>query len=124
VEDIPQEGSISFGANGPLVGITHTPGSTDIVVDTSGTYEINFSVTARQANQFALYVNGVLVPQSLYGSGSGTSQNDGQVILTLTARDVITLRNHTSSTSSVDLDNMAGGSQTNVDASIVIEKLA
>src|SRR5262249_50866361 len=123
-QSVAQEASVSFSNNGPLVGITHTAGSTDVVVTNSGTYAINFSVTGSQQNQFALFRNGVVAPESLYGTGSGGSGNDGQVILVLVAGDVLTLRNHTSNASSVNLDNSAGGSQTNVDASLLIEKLA
>jgi hypothetical protein len=40
------------------------------------------------------------------------------------AGDVLTLVNHTSNASSVSLSTNDGGSQTNVNASIVIEKIA
>jgi hypothetical protein len=123
-QTVPREASVSFGANAPLVGITHTPGSPNVVVTSSGTYAVHFSVTGTQQNQFALFLNGTPVPQSLYGTGGGESHNDGQVILDLMAGDVLTLRNHTSNANSVDLDNGAGGSQTNVDASLLIEKFA
>jgi hypothetical protein len=122
-ETVAQEASITFGSNGPLVGITHTPGRPDVVVTSSGTYAIDFLVTTSQASQFALFVNGAVVPQSIYGS-SGAGQKDGQVIVALTAGDVLTLVNHTSNSGSVSLSNTAGGSQTNVDASLLIEKLA
>jgi hypothetical protein len=45
------------------------------------------------------------------------------VILVLGAGDVITLRNH-SSAAAVTLQTLAGGTQTNVNASVSIEKLA
>jgi hypothetical protein len=118
-QSVAQEASVSFGANGPLVGITHTPGSPDVVVTSSGTYAVSFDVTATQQAQFALFRNGTPVPESLYGEVAG-----GQVILDLTAGDVLTLRNHTSNASSVALNNSAGGSQTSVNASLLIEKLA
>ncbi len=44
------------------------------------------------------------------------------MILTLGAGDVITLRNH-SSASAVTLQTLAGGTQQNVNASILIEKI-
>jgi hypothetical protein len=123
-ESVAQEASVSFSNNGPLVGITHTAGTAGVTVTSAGTYSINFSVTGTPANQFALFLNGTVVPQSLYGAAGGNSQNDGQVILALAAGDVLTLVNHTSHASSVSLDNSAGGTQTNVDASLLIEKLA
>jgi hypothetical protein len=59
----------------------------------------------------------------VYGSGAGTQQDNGQVILTLSAGDVLTLVNH-SSAAAVTLQTLAGGTQTNVNASLLIEKLA
>ena len=43
--------------------------------------------------------------------------------MTLSAGDVLTLRNHTSSTSVV-LETIAGGSLANVNASVVIQELS
>jgi hypothetical protein len=124
LESVAQEASVIFSNNGPLVGITHTPGTASVTVTSAGTYAVFFNVTGGQQSQFALFVNGTVVPSSLYGSGSGNTGPDGQVILNLNAGDVLTLRNHTSNASSVTLNNSAGGSQTNVDASLLIEKLA
>lgn len=62
------------------------------------------------------------VAWTVYGSGSGAQQNFGQAIITIAASDVITLRNHTS-TSTVGLASLVGGTQANVNASIVIKKL-
>jgi hypothetical protein len=123
-QSVPQEAAITFDTNGLLVGVTHTAGSANLGITSSGTYMVTFSVTAGQQAQFALFQNGVPVPGGLYGSGSGNEDDFGQVIVNLTAGDALTLVNHTSKTSSVSLSNMAGGSQNNVDASILIEKIA
>ena len=68
-------------------------------------------------------MNGAAVPGTVYGSGAGTQQDEGQVIVTLSASDVLTLVNH-SSAAAVTLQTLAGGTQTNVNASLLIEKLA
>jgi hypothetical protein len=47
----------------------------------------------------------------------------GQLILTLAASDVLTVRNHSSS-AAVVLQINAGGTAVNVNASLVIERLA
>jgi hypothetical protein len=70
----------------------------------------------------AITVNGTVAAGSIYGSGAGTQQNNGQVILRLSAGDVMTIRNH-SSASAVTLQTLAGGTQQNANASIAIEKL-
>jgi hypothetical protein len=58
----------------------------------------------------------------VFGSGAGTQQNNGQVILTLVAGDVLTLHNHTSA-AAVTLQTLAGGTVANVNASVLIRKL-
>jgi len=93
------------------------------VVTSSGIYAVHYSATTVEPGQFSLFVNGASVPGSIYGSGAGTQQNDGQVILSLLANDVLTLVNH-SSASAVILQTLAGGTQTNVNASMFIERIA
>ncbi len=122
-EVVPIEASVAFDTNGPLLGITHAPGDAGIVVTNSGTYKVTFVVSSVEPNEMALFVNGAPAAGTVYGSGSGDQQNTGQVILTLSAGDVLTLVNH-SSAAAVTLQTLAGGTQTNVNASVAIERLA
>jgi transposase len=103
-------------------GITHTPSTSQIAIITPGIYEVTFSVSVTEPNQFALFVNGLPVAGTIYGSGAGTQQNNGQAIVAFAAADVLTLRNH-SSAAAVGLATVIGGTQANVNASIVIKKL-
>jgi hypothetical protein len=116
------EAPVLFSSSGPLNGITHAPGDPGIVVTNAGVYEITFSVSGVEPSQFAVFVNGAAVPETIYGSGAGTQQDTGQAIVTLGAGDVLTLVNH-SSAAAVTLQTLAGGTQTNVNASVVITKL-
>jgi BclA C-terminal domain/Collagen triple helix repeat (20 copies) len=116
------ETPVSFDTNGPLSGFTHTPGNAGLVVVSSGTYLVDFSITGDEPSEFALFDNGDPISGSIYGSGAGTQQNDGQVIVALSAGDVLTLVNHSSS-AGVTLQTLAGGTQTNVNASITIEQV-
>jgi hypothetical protein len=117
------EADISFNSNGVIVGnITHTPGTSAITLGTAGNYKIAFSVSGTEPNQFAVFQNGVPVAGSIYGSGAGTQQNSGQVIVTASAGDVLTIRNH-SSAAAVTIQTLTGGTQANANASILIEKL-
>jgi hypothetical protein len=122
-ETVAIEADVAFDMNGPLLGVTHAPGNAGVNVTASGTYAIWFSVTNVEPAQFALTVNGAPVASTVYGSGAGTQQDNGFAILTLSANDVLTLRNH-SSAAAVTLQTLAGGTQTNVNASLLIEKLA
>jgi hypothetical protein len=117
------ESDLVFSNNGAATpSLSHAPGTASIVVSSTGVYQVTFTVSSVEPNQFALFVNGAQVPGATYGSGGGTQQNTGQVILSLSAGDLITLRNHSSS-SAVTLQTFAGGTQTNVNASILFLKL-
>ena len=122
-ETVALEADITFGINGPLSGFTHTAGTSVITVSTTGTYLVSFSVTGVQAGQFTLMDGGVPLASTIYGTGAGQQQDHGEAIVNLTAADVLTLRNHSSSTG-VTLATSAGGTQANVDASILIQQLA
>jgi hypothetical protein len=83
---------------------------------------VTFSVSGVEPSQMGLFLNGSVVPGTVYGSGAGTQQDTGQAIFAVAAGDVLTLRNHSSS-AAVTLQTLAGGTQTSVNASVVIEKL-
>jgi len=120
---VPVEGNILFSNNGEIVGsITHVLGTAPIILGTAGTYSIWFNVAGVEPNQFTLFQNGVAVAGATYGSGAGTQPNPGMVIITANAGDVLTLRNH-SSAATVTLQTLAGGTESNADASILIEKI-
>lgn len=69
-----------------------------------------------------MFQNGVLVQGSIYGSAAGTQINTGTVMLVASAGDILSVRNHTSP-AAVTLQPLAGGIQSNVNASIKIQKL-
>jgi len=120
---VPIEADVVFDTNGVLSpGITHAPGTDGIELVNAGIYKVAFSVSGVEPNQMAVFLNGSLVAGTVYGSGAGTQQNTGQVILTIAAGDVLTVRNHTSS-SGVTLQTLAGGTQTSINASVSVEKL-
>jgi BclA C-terminal domain/Collagen triple helix repeat (20 copies) len=116
------DGAVLFDSNGPLSGFTHTAGSASIAVVSAGIYLVDFSVSGTEPNQFSLFDNATAVAGATYGSGAGTQQNGGQVIVSLAAGAVLTLVNH-SSAAAVGLASVIGGTQANVNASVVIEQL-
>jgi hypothetical protein len=121
---VPVEADVTFDNNGVLsAGITHAPGTAQITFLNSGIYEVRFSISGVAPNQVGLFLNGALVPGTIYGSGAGTQQNTGQAILTIVAGDVLTVTNHTSA-AALMLQTLAGGTQANVNASVIIEQLA
>ena len=80
------EADVLFDSNGIITpGIVHTPGTSQIIVNVPGDYEVTFSVSGTEPNQFALFLNGSPVAGTVYGSGAGTQQNNGQAIFTIPA---------------------------------------
>jgi hypothetical protein len=123
VETVAVESDVIFDSNGLLTsGFTHTVNTTGITVVSAGFYKVTFSVSGTQASQFALFVDGTLVPGTIYGSGAATQQNDGQAIFSIVAGGQLTLRNHTSN-AAVGLPTIGGGTLANTNASVLIEKL-
>jgi hypothetical protein len=122
---VPLETAITFDNNGIITaGFTHGLGNSDISVINQGIYKVTFSVSGTEPNQFALFVNGVVVAGTIYGSGAGTQQNNGQAILSLQANDVLTLVNHTSAAAvGLAASTPIGGTAPSVNASILIQQL-
>ncbi len=113
---------VVFDSNGPLLDITHGLSTTSILAENAGTYAVTFSVTGTESNQFGIFVNGSPTPSTIYGSGAGTQQNTGQAILILGVGDVLTLVNH-SSNAAVGLASVVGGTEANVNASVLVLQL-
>ena len=123
-QTIAVEADIPFDSTGLITpDFTHAAGSPIVTITNTGVYAITFSVSGTEPNQFALFRNATLVLGSIYGSGAGTQQNTGQVIVAATAGDVLTVRNHTSA-AAVGLASVIGGTQANTNASILIMRVA
>jgi hypothetical protein len=121
---IALQADIPFDTNGPLTsGISHTPSSTTVLLTNAGTYLVNWSVSGVEPNQFTVFLNGAPVAGSTYGSGAGTQQNTGQVVFIAGAGSTLTLRNHTS-TAGITLQTLAGGTEVNVNASLMIARIS
>jgi len=117
---------ILFSDNGPLLGITHVLGSSDIVISNPGVYSVTFSVSGSEPNQFAIFLDSVLIPVvgTTYGSGAGTQQNTGPTIITtVIPNSVLTIVNNRSP-AAVTLASFIGGTQANVNASVLIKRLS
>jgi hypothetical protein len=119
------EADFTFDSTGITTsGITHAGGAAAIVLVNAGTYKVTFSVSGTEPNQVALFKDGVLVPGSVYGSGAGTQQNNGQVIVTVGAGASLTVRNHTSAAAvTLASGTPIGGTAPASNASVLIEEL-
>ncbi len=101
-------------------GVLFNPGSSNVTILTAGIYDVRFSVTATQPSQFAVQINGAVIPAGTFGSVSGATYG-GELTLSLTAGDVVSLENV--SASAIALDSTAGGPSTATDASLTLTHL-
>jgi hypothetical protein len=123
-ETVALDGAVTFTSNGLMTaGITHALGGSDIRLVNAGDYKVSFSVSTTEPSQISLFIDGVVVVGTTYGSGAGTQQNTGQVMLAIAAGDVLTVRNY-SSAAAIGLAALIGGTQATANASVTIEKLA
>ena len=92
--------SIPFDSDGLITaGFTHPAGSTDLTVLKTGVYKFDFFVRAFSVGSaISLYVNDMLIPGSSFITSGANVPNPGQVIVSLKAGDIITLKNDTSVT--------------------------
>jgi hypothetical protein len=122
---VPLGGAVTFDSDGVATdGVTHAPGASGVTLVEGGTYKVAFSVSGTEPNQMALFVQGTAALGAIYGSGAGTQQNSGQVIVVANPGDVLSVRNHRSS-AAIGLAGAPpiGGTQPATNASILIEKL-
>lgn len=109
---------VPFIVTGPITTppFTHDPGSPQITVSAFGVYDIQFSVTGVEGNQFGIAINGAVQAKGIYGTAAG--QNNGEAMLVLFPGNVITLVN----TSGIPITFTAavGGLQPTVNASMHI----
>jgi hypothetical protein len=119
-QTVDKDAAIDFDSTGAISGVSHK--GTEIGINSSGLYLISYAVSGTEPNQFALFINGRILEQSVYGSGAGTQPNYGQVIVELRAESVVTLVNVTGATA-VGLASKVGGDKANVNASLTLLKL-
>ncbi|MEK8198437.1 MULTISPECIES: hypothetical protein [Lysinibacillus] len=123
---IPSNGQVTFNTNGnitPAGFVTHVPGTAPIIINQTGTYLITYELNVGGGpNAFALFNGDNQIAGSNYGDSTGNSTKNGQVITTLNASDVLTLRNINVNPVTL-LNSITLGTQV-ISASIVILRLA
>jgi len=101
--------AVEFPQDGPTSGsdIIRT-GANTFTLSSAGTYMVTFQVSTDEPGQLAVALNGVVVPATVVGRATGTSQIIGMTIVTASAADVLTVVN-SSSFSALTITPSAGG---------------
>lgn len=117
-----------FDTDGPFTaGFLHTASPTPatsapITIVNAGIYSVQYTVTVAEARQIALYLDGAVVPSTIYGQATGTAVTTGIAIITAAAGQLLTLRNHLSA-AALTLVTPSGGTAENTTNSLVITKI-
>lgn len=107
--------------------------TTDLLDDafTAGTYKVSFGVASLRPAQLNVEVDGVAPTGGalVFGADGGNvagnfTSTGGTAVVTLTAGQTITLANHTTATTDIDLASPVGGTGPSISAWILIEKLS
>jgi hypothetical protein len=123
-QTVAPSGDVLFRTDGAMTGeFVHPAGSSSITFLTGGTFKVTVSIAGSLRNQVGVTLNGVSVVGAIFGTDDNSQQNGGQAIVSVGAGQQMTIRNQ-STTAAIPLDNTAGGAAINVDASILIERLA
>ncbi|MGE7840070.1 hypothetical protein ACQKNX_04695 [Lysinibacillus sp. NPDC093712] len=124
--EIPNDGEVTFNTNGnitPAGFVTHVPGTAPIIINQTGIYLITYEVFVTGGPfAFALFNGDNQIAGSSYGGNGGSNPQNGQVITTLNASDVLNLRNIDPNPTAL-LNVTIPGTQV-ISASIVILRLA
>ncbi|MFZ5953479.1 MAG: hypothetical protein ACOYT8_00085 [Candidatus Dependentiae bacterium] len=121
--------SVPFTTNGPISGITHAPGSTNIEISTTGTYEVLYTIRTATTSRFTAALNGSLIPgATLYFiTGFKTPASvTGRVVFSANAGDVLTIRCVNASGVSIVVSSTGFATSTdnqNVAASIIVRQI-
>jgi len=121
---VTPEADVTFNTNGVMTSdFLHPPSSSLLVVATSADYRVTFRVSSMEPNQFTICVNGAPLAGATFGSAGSNQNTFGDLILSLVAGDLITIRNHSSTSSQATLQTTSGGTQSVVNASLIVQKL-
>jgi len=117
--------AVSFPQSGPNDGsgtITST-GPKSFNLAAVGTYEVTFQVSVSEAGQLGLLLNGYLLPYTVVGRATGTSQLMGESLVTTTAvNSDLEVLNPVGNSTALTITPLAGGTHS-ASASLVIKRL-
>lgn len=115
---------VSFPQDGPTSGGAITRlSATMFNLAAVGTYQVFFQVSADEAGQLVLTLNGVELPYTVVGRATGTSQIvEFALVNTTTPNSILTVRNPAGESTALTITPLAGGTDP-VSADLVITRI-
>jgi hypothetical protein len=126
IQEIPINAPVRFDITSVNLNTDHPTAAGSVFVREPGTYLILYGIETNEPSQFAVYVNNVLVPNTVVGTDTGSGQLLGRTIQPLKRDDAVIVRNHLSAVAggSVHIPQFAGGSATQANVQLVLYKIA
>jgi hypothetical protein len=113
---------VEFPQDGPASGAITRSNAETFVLPDAGTYRVRFTVSVDEPGQLGLELNGVLVPYTVFGRATGTSEIVGEALITAAAGDTLSVVNPSGNAPALTVTPNAGGTHP-ATASLVIEQL-
>jgi hypothetical protein len=115
---------VLFPQNGPTSATTIVRiNSSQFTLTDIGTYEIRFLVSVTESGQLAAALDGNIIPSTVFGQATGTSQICGMFLLTTTLiNQTLTIINPPGNSAALQITPLAGGSNS-VSAHLIIHQL-
>lgn len=98
----------TFPLHGPLKNVTFVPGTSEIIIQKDGIYQVKCDLNADAPAQVSVFINGVVETSTTEGTDSGAGQMAMRQIIGLCKGDKVTLVNYTSITP-ISTQTNAGG---------------
>jgi hypothetical protein len=110
IQNIAPSEAFNWPTNVLLRNTHHQQGTPNVVIERSGVYDIFVDVCTDEALQYAVFVNGVPEPSTIFGRDSGANRCLIRQFLKLNKGDVLTVNNYESNQGTVNTVENAGGS--------------
>ncbi len=124
VDPINDGEDVEFPQNGPAAGTSVTrAGNSSFTLSEPGVYMVMFQVSVTGSGQLVLTLNGQELGYTVVGRTGGNSQIVGMALVNVTESSVLTVRNPAGNSSSLEINDNAGGSQP-VSAHLVITQIS
>jgi hypothetical protein len=115
---------VLFPQNGPASAVPAAARltSSTFTLVVGGTYEVNWQVSVSEAGQLALALNGAILPNTVVGRATGTSQISGSSLITAAPGDVLSVISPAGNAAPLTITPIAGGTHS-VSATLTIKKV-
>jgi hypothetical protein len=114
---------VDFPQDGPTSSVIGRTSASTFNLPVAGTYRVAFDVSATEAGQLILTLNGADLAYTVTGRATGTSQIIGETLVqTTTVNSILTVRNPAGNSTALTITPLAGGTRP-VSATLTIELL-